>query len=319
MRSTLLIVFAGLLFLTSSAYAQTTTCFSYDGTIQTWTVPDGVTSITLEAWGAQGGNSTWSGTVAGGLGAYVRGTFAVTPGDELKILVGGQGESGSVGGGGGGSFVANIGDVPLLVAGGGGGASSDQEGVDAVTSQDGTADSLGIVLGGSGGAGGNACSLNDNDGGGGGGFYFDGADATDGVAGNGGFGGIAFVNGGTIVPGGRLDGACSNDPAGGFGGGGSAACNTVGGGGGGGYSGGAGGPHINNCGASVRAGGGGGGSFNGGTDQTNTAGVQSGDGEICITYEAFTGVAIPTLDKGFLVFFGLLLGLVGILVLKARA
>jgi hypothetical protein len=313
----LLIGVVCLLFLASSAYSQTTECFTYDGTIQLWTVPDGVTSITMEAWGAQGGNSTWAGTVSGGLGAYMSGTFTVTPGDDLQILVGGQGESLAVGGGGGGSFVATIGDVPLLVAGGGGGASSDQAGVDAVTSQDGTADSLGGISGGTGGAGGSVCGINQNDGGGGGGFNSDGADATDGI-GNGGFGGIAFVNGGTIVPGGRLDGACSNDPAGGFGGGGSATCNTVGGGGGGGYSGGAGGPHIGNCGGGQRAGGGGGGSYNIGTSQTNTPGVQSGNGEVCITYAASTGAGIPTLDEWTLILFGLLLGLAGILILRPR-
>jgi hypothetical protein len=305
-----------LLFLASSAYSQTTECFSYDGSIQTWTVPDRVNSITVEAWGAQGGNSTWGATVSGGLGAYMQGTFSVSPGDVLRILVGGQGESLAIGGGGGGSFVATSGGVPLLVAGGGGGASSDQPGVDAVTSENGTADSVGAVTGGSGGSGGNACGPNSNGGGGGGGFYFDGADATDGV-GNGGFGGIAFVNGGGIVPGGRLDGACNNDPAGGFGGGGSATCNTVGGGGGGGYSGGGGGQHVDRCISAPRGGGGGGGSFNSGTDQTNTAGIQSGNGQVCVTYsEALSGVSIPTLSEWTLMLFGLLLGLAGILVLK---
>ncbi len=315
-----LIGIVGLLFLASSAYSQTTTCFDYDGTIQTWTVPAGVSSITVEAWGAQGGNSTYQPPpYSGGLGAYMKGTFSVSSGDVLKILVGGQGESLAVGGGGGGSFLATSGDVPLLVAGGGGGASSDQPGVDAVTSENGTADSLGIVSGGSGGLGGNVCGTNQNDGGGGGGFSSDGADATDGF-GVGGFGGMAFVNGGGIVPGGRLDGACDNDPAGGFGGGGSATCNTVGGGGGGGYSGGAGGPHISNCGAAVRAGGGGGGSFNGGTDQTNIAGDRSGDGRVCITYsQDMVRAAIPTLSGWALVLFGLLLGMAGVVAIKSTA
>jgi hypothetical protein len=275
-------LFASAIALALASGAQAQTCFDYTGAIENWTVPDGVTEITAEAWGAAGGDSTWLAPRSGGLGAYMSGEFNVTAGDNLKILVGGQGETNAVGGGGGGSFLTTSGDVPLLVAGGGGGASSDQDGVGAVTGQDGTADSLGIIAGGTGGNGGGACA-GDNSGGGGGGLNTDGVSVTDGVSTVGGFGGIAFVNGGTIVPGGRLDNACDNDPAGGFGGGGSATCNTVGGGGGGGYSGGAGGPHIGMCAAPQRAGGGGGGSFNSGVNQTNTPATRSGNGQICIT------------------------------------
>ncbi len=261
-------------------------CFSYTGAIENWPVPAGVTTITAEASGAQGGDSTWSGTVVGGLGATMIGDVTVTPGDQLQVLVGGQGESLAVGGGGGGSFLATSTNGPLLVAGGGGGASSDQTGVGAVTTENGTSDSTGSTTGGIGGNGGNACLTNTNNGGGGGGFFTNGADPSVGGTIVGGYGGIAFVNGGTIVPGGRIDGSCNADPAGGFGGGGSATCNTVGGGGGGGYSGGGGGEHFSNCsgGAGVRAGGGGGGSFNSGINQSNTAATRAGNGEICITY-----------------------------------
>lgn len=46
--------------------------FSYTGAQQTWGVPAGVTSVTITATGARGGN-------AGGLGARVAATYAVTP------------------------------------------------------------------------------------------------------------------------------------------------------------------------------------------------------------------------------------------------
>lgn len=57
----------------SSAIAQITT-FDYTGTIETYTVPVGVTSISIQAYGAQGGNDN------GGLGAGMYGEFAVVPG-----------------------------------------------------------------------------------------------------------------------------------------------------------------------------------------------------------------------------------------------
>jgi hypothetical protein len=98
--------------------------FSYSGSIQTFVVPNCVSEITIEAWGAQGGTR---GSGIGGLGARVRGDFAVTPGQTLKVVAGEQpnvvccGSSGA--GGGGGSFVWIDGQTtePLIAAGGGGG------------------------------------------------------------------------------------------------------------------------------------------------------------------------------------------------------
>src|SRR6202034_4540811 len=90
----------------------------------TWTVPAGVTSITIAAAGAQGG-SAYEG---GGSGAELTATFTVTPLETLDVLVGGLGQNGviySVGaGGGGGSFVYTSPDqAGLLIAAGGGGGS----------------------------------------------------------------------------------------------------------------------------------------------------------------------------------------------------
>ncbi|MBK6903269.1 MAG: hypothetical protein IPH04_10790 [Saprospirales bacterium] len=65
--------------------------FNYTGTLQSFTVPE-VTSIKIETWGGQGGNEI-TGQYTGGLGAYISGNVTVSPGDQLIILVGGQGEA----------------------------------------------------------------------------------------------------------------------------------------------------------------------------------------------------------------------------------
>ncbi|MEI7830555.1 MAG: glycine-rich protein, partial [Prolixibacteraceae bacterium] len=124
--------------------------FNYGGSIQTFTVPAGITSLQIEAYGAEGGYSDDgpSGNTRPGRGARMKGTFAVTPGQILKLLVGQQGRpttdnrSGNqAGGGGGGSFVTDNSNSPLLVAGGGGGENWMEfitNGVDAVTTNTGT-------------------------------------------------------------------------------------------------------------------------------------------------------------------------------------
>ena len=131
---------------------DTATCtFSYTGAAETWVVPAGVTSATFELWGAQGGRVSPN---AGGQGAHVQGTLALSPGQPLTLIVGGSGAFGGIsagagaggfggggtggsvavgaetnfgGGGGGASTVKTIDippfviGVPLIVAGGGGG------------------------------------------------------------------------------------------------------------------------------------------------------------------------------------------------------
>src|SRR5436309_14284218 len=78
-----------------SALAETAS-FTYTGAAQTFKVPAGVTSVTIEAAGAQGGLSL--GTAhPGGKGARLVAAFTVTGGETLNVLVGG-------GGGGGGEF-----------------------------------------------------------------------------------------------------------------------------------------------------------------------------------------------------------------------
>jgi hypothetical protein len=125
--------------------------------VQMWTVPVGVTSITVNLRGAQGGRGANDGIgtgASGGSGGMVTGTLAVTPGETLTIYLGGAGVDGTLasgagggvggsgsggvygggrggnagtggssggGGGGGGAAVLMRGTTVLAVAGGAGG------------------------------------------------------------------------------------------------------------------------------------------------------------------------------------------------------
>jgi len=258
-----------------------------DGTIQSWEVPaTGYYGIT--AYGAEGGPGS---SDLGGKGAKVSGTFSLTGGQIVKILVGQQGiqGSGNAAGGGGGTFVAfeNAADEEdlLLAAGGGGGGGSDSgnPGVDAITPEDagvlyskeegeGTPDSAGDKLyEGDYGTPGHGArdGTRSNAGGGGGGFLTSG-DEINGSPGDG------FLQGGLGAQGGGGD-------EGGFGGGGATpsglANSNCPGGGGGGYSGGQGGGAASDD----RVGGGGGGSYNNGTDKDDESGVREGHGLVEIT------------------------------------
>jgi hypothetical protein len=250
------------------------------GTVQTWTVPSGVCQFTIDALGAQGGSSK------GGLGAEMKGDFTVPPGHTLNIVVGQQGTTDTCGGGaasgggGGGTFVWDGADagMPLVAAGGGGGGNVNwsnticAQGVDAVTTTDGTAGYGTMSAAGGTGGNGGAGNAPSGTGAGGGGWLSNGGTSTFDATCTGGqcatsTSPFAGGNGSTTYgPGGY----------GGYGGGGGAVCGC---GGGGGYSGGGAGE-----GSSCRAGGGGGGSYNGGTSQVNTASVQTGDGKVTISW-----------------------------------
>jgi hypothetical protein len=114
------------------------------GADQTWTVPDGVTSVQFKVWGAGGGGAGT--TEFGGSGGYASGFRTVTPGETFTLRVGGGGYGsvegtgtgndaggfgGGVGGGqdhggGGGSYVFSGGTAfanVIAAAGGGGGGS----------------------------------------------------------------------------------------------------------------------------------------------------------------------------------------------------
>ncbi|WP_244928879.1 glycine-rich protein [Nocardioides sp. W7] len=106
-----------------------------------WTVPTGVTSVTVDLVGGKGADNS---IALGGLGAHVTGTLSVTPGEVLRVTVGsdggyrfgganggGWGGGGAASGGGGAGYAGGgatdirIGGAGLehrvLVAGGGGG------------------------------------------------------------------------------------------------------------------------------------------------------------------------------------------------------
>ncbi len=266
---------------TTTYYAQSngaaTQTYSFTGSIQTYTVPVGVTQVTIDAAGAQGGGSNGGG---GGLGARMIGTYTVTAGQVLSVVVpsmgllqvGGNVQNSS--GGGGGAFVYLAGVTPtLLVAAGGGGGKCNytgstplHAGAAGTVAANGNASSDGAALGGVSGAGGGAGLFSSSPcAGGGAGWTSNGGGPYGGIGISSWAGGPGFCGGG--------GGGCGG--VGGFGGGGGGGNHYGGGGGGGGFSGGGGGTDPTH--------GGGGGSFSSGTAQSNSSGVQLGNGLVTIT------------------------------------
>ncbi len=131
-----------------SANAQTV--YSYSGAIVNYTVPTGVTSVSVDMAGASGGNSTLN-YGGPGLGGRVRCTLVVTSGQILYVSVGGAGQNstggccsplagGFNGGGIGGYFYGAS----------GGGASDIRVGAQALSNR--------VIVAGGGGGGGYGCS-----------------------------------------------------------------------------------------------------------------------------------------------------------------
>ena len=228
--------------------------------IQEWIVPYTGT-YTIEAVGAQGYGPF------GGRGASMSGDFNLTAGDTLKILVGQEAGDPLLGvnqyGGGGGSFVTYNTNTPLIIAGGGGGswATAYTTTTDAPTTNNGNNGMNGSVNG----AGGTAGS---------GGATASSADGGAGITGDGGgtAGGTAFINGG--------EGGSSRGVGGFGGGGGTSSYDNHRCGGGGGYSGGGASQYASSTAGNPEAGGGG--SYNIGTNQNNTAGINTGHGYVTI-------------------------------------
>jgi hypothetical protein len=124
--------------------------FTYTGAPQTFTVPDGVSALTMDVLGAPGGSGLGYGP-DGGYGGEEKATFPVTKGEQVTLVVGewgshavcdlpspcytepggyGGGGDGALtsGGGGGGSFVFGPSAQLMIAAGGGGGDASDSAG-----------------------------------------------------------------------------------------------------------------------------------------------------------------------------------------------
>eukprot|EP00741_Cyanophora_paradoxa_P001495 tig00000492_g1447.t1 len=68
--------------------------FGFTGADQVWTVPEGVTSVTVKMWGAGGGGCSYAPSFPpGGGGGFVTGVLAVVPGAAYTIIVGGGGKN----------------------------------------------------------------------------------------------------------------------------------------------------------------------------------------------------------------------------------
>ena len=212
--------------------------FYFTGNQQMFVVPGCISTVSITAYGAQGGTGSDG---PGGYGGLATGNLAVNPGDTLYIYVGAQaggtnggydgGGNGSGGGkGGGGASDVRVGGIDLsnrvIVAGGGGGTTSAGWSVTGGsgggttggggTSSNGSAHcgNGGTQSGGGAGAtaygdgnagtlgqGGNASPDNNNDPGGGGGYYGGGGGAAGGAGGGSGY--IGGVTGGFMQNGGQ--------------------------------------------------------------------------------------------------------------------
>lgn len=104
--------------------------FSYTGANQTFVIPEGVTTLHVQAWGAGGGMGDGE-DVRGGAGGYAAASLTVTPGDRYTLIVGQGGmqiSAGTKAGSGGGASGLFLGtpsrETAVVMAGGGGGAGS---------------------------------------------------------------------------------------------------------------------------------------------------------------------------------------------------
>jgi hypothetical protein len=253
-----------------SCYTAGSSTFSFNGGAQSFTVPCGVTSITVDASGAGGniGVGSWAnyGNNIPGLGARAQATLTVTPGQLLYVYVGGQPAAGYLGGFNGGGD-GGTGYGPGEEGGGGGGASD-------IRSAGNTLNDRLVVAAGGGGAGADCQGGGSHGGNGGDPNGYIGATCEVGITGGDG----ATQSGGGA---GGVDGLYFAWPAGSagvFGTGGTAGPTSLGGGGGGGYYGGGGGCFT---------GGGGGSSYVtpiGSSGTSYTAGFNGGNGQITINW-----------------------------------
>lgn len=267
--------------------------FSYTGAQQSFTVPTGVTQITVTANGASGAGKVRRRTGVGGTGGLVTATIPVTPGETLAIFVGGKGaqaEAGGKGGFNGGGDGGVAGEGSANAGNGGGGASDVREGGSALLNRV-------VVAGGGGGGGGFAGGYVAGPGGNGGGLV--GKDGGfqhigSGPSGEGGGGGTQSSGGkgGASIHRGSFPtsahGKRGKLGVGGNGGGDSNSGNG-GGGGGGGYFGGGGGGAGSLGTSGVGGGGGGGGASSyvepSATNVVNRRGkAPRGNGEIVINW-----------------------------------
>ena len=116
------------------SWGQVTTVTQYPPTTGNFTVPSGVSSITIECWGGGGGgggsfgsnsNTTGSAGGGGGGGAYSKKTISVLAGQIYTITIGAGGTAGAAGanaGGTGGSTIVTGTGGTVTASGGAGGS-----------------------------------------------------------------------------------------------------------------------------------------------------------------------------------------------------
>jgi hypothetical protein len=272
--------------LSTSGSTSTCTYAPVGGGTDTFTVPMGVSSITVDALGAQGGTNVVG--TPGGLGGEAQSTISVSPG-VINVNVGGHGGDsggccsefgvpGGMGGfNGGGPGGPTLGSRVTEPGAGGGGASDVRTSASPLDRKvvagggGGVGPALGAgPMGASGGGGGGGAS------GGNGGDSFSGP-ATGGKGGSSNVGGMGGAGAGTGTSG--TDGSSTTGGTGGSGG----DVGGGGGGGGGGYGGGGGGGGSGDS-VGLPGGGGGGGGLCPVPCTTFTTGVHSGDGMVTITF-----------------------------------
>ncbi len=261
--------------------------YTYEAAVQHFTIPNGVTTVTVAVSGAEGGTTASSSNDVS-FGASFTGVCTVVPGDIISLAIGGAGGASANAdgeGGGGGTFVYDSNTInPLAIAGGGGGQgflgdSGGNGGIILVSPYTATNGTGGNGINGTGGNGGAAGLTYNAPGGGGGagwlGNGFSGAGGIDSFPTNGGYDRAnAFLGGAAETT--SCGGTNCDVNYGGYGGGGGGAYNA--GGGGGGYNGGGGGND------SLDAGGGGGGSYLNGAVLVPAIANNTGNGSASITY-----------------------------------
>ena len=269
--------------------AQTTITYSFTGAMQTFTIPSCVATVTIECAGAAG--IGMNGYLPG-QGGIAKGILSVTAGQVLNIFAGGSngyngggvGQGGAHGGGGSDVRVGGVAFTDrVIVAGGGGGAGGDNWQCTTLSANGygggGTAVGANCV-GGAGGAGysnGTGCGSNGGSNGGAGGSGTHGGGGGGGGFSSGGMGATSTVPGTAGTGSLGLGGNSFNSPG----------CGATGAGGGGYYGGG--GAAGNNCGAGR---GGGGSSWTGTCAAPSfTAGTNTGNGYVRISYD----FGVPTL------------------------
>ncbi len=194
-----LIVCCLSLFAVGTISAQNTTTATFTSST-TWTVPEKVTSVTIECWGGGGKGANMNpgpnGGGGGGGGAYASSTVNVTPGQNLTVTVGGQGAASQVVGNGNTLVKAAGGSNASGTTGGTGGQASASIGTVKYSGGNGGNGSSGANAG-SGGGGAAAGSLGNGGNGGNGSYYSAGSagTTTSPNSGNGGNGRISHIGG----------------------------------------------------------------------------------------------------------------------------